>query len=259
MNVSHDTTTFYTTVGNNIIAHEDWEGQNNYLLNYRPVNGNLSFVYEYGEPEGLAPKEYIDFVVTQLFYTSNKYHDLLYRLGFDELAGNFQLSNGDKGGRGGDPVIANAQDGSGYNNANFSTLDPFFWLIRLTAVTPPDGTPGRMRMYVWDTATPYRDGDIEAGIVIHELSHGLSTRITGGPANSGCLGYGEAGGMGEGWGDALATLIRQIEEHKRFKNGTDEFSMGAWAANRVQGIRNYEYSTNSTINPSTYKTLDKVS
>lgn len=45
---------------------------------------------------------------------------------------------------------------------------------------------------------PFRDGDLEAGIVIHEYSHGLSTRLTGGPANSGCLGYGEAGGMGEG-------------------------------------------------------------
>lgn len=33
--------------------------------------------------------------------------------------------------------------------------------------------------------------------------------------------------------------------------------MGAWAANREGGIRNYIYSTNSTINPSTYKTLDK--
>lgn len=48
-------------------------------------------------------------------------------------------------------------------------------------------------------------------------SHGLSTRLTGGPANSGCLGFGEAGGMGEGWGDGLATLIRQIEEHKNFR------------------------------------------
>jgi hypothetical protein len=55
-------------------------------------------------------------------------------------------------------------------------------------------------MYLWNTATPYRDGDLEAGIVIHELSHGLSTRLTGGPANSGCLGWGESGGMGEGWG-----------------------------------------------------------
>lgn len=33
--------------------------------------------------------------------------------------------------------------------------------------------------------------------------------------------------------------------------------MGAWAANREQGIRNYKYASNSTINPSSYKTLDK--
>ncbi|KAK0434554.1 Fungalysin metallopeptidase-domain-containing protein [Desarmillaria tabescens] len=33
--------------------------------------------------------------------------------------------------------------------------------------------------------------------------------------------------------------------------------MGAWAANRAQGIRNYPYSLNDTINPSTYQTLDK--
>jgi len=243
MNVTGNVTEFATTIGNNVIAHEDWEGQNNYLNNYRPINESLTFVYDYGEPEGLAPKEYVDFVVTQLFYTSNMYHDLTYRLGFDELAGNFQADNFGNGGRGGDPVIANGQDGSGYNNANF--------------MTPPDGTSGRMRMYIWDTATPFRDGDIEAGIIIHELSHGLSTRLTGGPANSGCLGFGEAGGMGEGWGDALATLIRQIEEHHLFSNNTDTYSMGAWAANRFTGIRNFQYSTNATVNPSTYKTLDK--
>jgi extracellular elastinolytic metalloproteinase len=77
--------------------------------------------------------------------------------------------------------------------------------------------------------------------------------------------------MGEGWGDAIATLIRQIEEHHKFKcvplallraiaddrNGSDVYTMGAWAANNVRGIRNFPYSTNSTINPSTYKTLDK--
>ncbi|ODO08638.1 extracellular elastinolytic metalloproteinase [Cryptococcus wingfieldii CBS 7118] len=236
-------TTFNTTVGNNVYAHEDWEGRNNFLNNYRPLNDSHIFVYDYGAEEGLAPKEYIDLVVTQLFYTSNMYHDLLYRYGFDEISGNFQAHNFGLGGKGGDPVITNAQDGSGYNNANF--------------MTPPDGTPGRMRMYIWDTATPYRDGDLEAGIVIHEYSHGVSTRLTGGPANSGCLGYGEAGGMGEGWGDALASLIRQVEEHKNFENNTDKFSMGAWAANTDKGIRPYKYSTNSTVNPHTYKALDK--
>jgi len=106
-----------------------------------------------------------------------------------------------------------------------------------------------MRMYVWNTATPFRDGDLEAGIVIHELSHGLSTRLTGGPANSGCLGWGEAGGMGEGWGDFLATVIRSNSNYS-------DYAMGAWAANRAKGIRNYVYSLNMTVNPSTYKTLD---
>lgn len=121
MNATSNITTFYTTIGNNILAHEDWEGQNNYLKNYRPVNESLTFVYDYGEPDGLAPREYIDLATTQLFYTSNMYHDLTYRLGFDELAGNFQMDNFKNGGKGGDAVIANAQDGSGTNNANFQT------------------------------------------------------------------------------------------------------------------------------------------
>ena len=90
-------------------------------------------------------------------------------------------------------------------------------------------------MYLWNTANPYRDGDLEAGIVIHEYSHGLSTRLTGGPANSGCLGWGESGGMGEGWGDFLATTIRSNKNYS-------DYAMGAWAANRPGGIRNYPYS-----------------
>lgn len=102
-------------------------------------------------------------------------------------------------------------------------------------MTPPDGQNGRMRMYLWNTALPYRDGDLEAGIVIHELSHGLSTRLTGGPENSGCLGWGESGGMGEGWGDFLATTIRSNKIYS-------DYAMGAWAANRESGIRNYIYS-----------------
>lgn len=135
MNVTSDYTTFFTTAGNNVIAQEDWEGKSNYMLNYRPVNESMTFVYDYGEPEGLGPKEYVDMVITQLFYTSNVYHDLLHRLGFDEVSGNFQVSNHGLGGKGGDPLIANGsvssysaggnpcltpiaprQDGSGYNS-----------------------------------------------------------------------------------------------------------------------------------------------
>jgi extracellular elastinolytic metalloproteinase len=148
---------------------------------------------------------------------------LFFRYGFNEVAGNFQEENAN-GGKGGDAVIANAQDGSGYNNANFAT--------------PPDGQHGKMRMYVWNVVSPMRDGDLEAGIVIHEYSHGISTRLTGGPANSGCLGWGEAGGMGEGWGDFFATMIRLKEEHNR----DSIFGMGDWA-NGGEGIRRYKVCT----------------
>ncbi|TFY67498.1 hypothetical protein EVJ58_g1586 [Rhodofomes roseus] len=232
-----------TTWGNNVFAHENWEGRNDWEANYRPDAGeSMTFDYKYvpkkTEREDALDeaKKYINTTVTQLFYTSNLVHDLFYRYGFDEVSGNFQQHNFGRGGEENDAVIANAQDGSGYNNANF--------------MTPPDGQNGRCRMYLWNTANPYRDGDLEAGIVIHELAHGLSTRLTGGPANSGCLGWGESGGMGEGWGDFLATTIRSNANYS-------DYAMGAWAANRETGIRNYVYSLNETINPSTYKTLDK--
>ncbi|KAJ8519192.1 hypothetical protein ONZ45_g3846 [Pleurotus djamor] len=231
------------TWGNNVFAHENWEGLNSWISNYRPDGGaDKVFDFEYdpqptNRTEALGEaKKFIDVAVTQLFFTSNMVHDLYYRYGFDEVSGNFQQHNFGRGGAENDAVIANAQDGSGYNNANF--------------MTPPDGQNGRCRMYLWNTANPYRDGDLEAGIVIHELSHGLSTRLTGGPANSGCLGWGESGGMGEGWGDFLATTIRSNKNYS-------DYPMGAWAANRDQGIRNYPYSLNETVNPSTYKTLDK--
>jgi extracellular elastinolytic metalloproteinase len=56
-----------------------------------------------------------------LFYWNNIIHDLFYLYGFDEAAGNFQEYNFYHGGKQGDGVIANAQDGSGFNNANFGT------------------------------------------------------------------------------------------------------------------------------------------
>jgi len=239
---------YTTTWGNNVFAHEDWEGRNSWLNNYRPDGSltegasskDLIFDYPYNiqSKNGtyLNPKTYIDLTVTQLFYTCNLIHDLYYRYGFDEVSGNFQQYNFGRGGEEDDGVIANAQDGSGFNNANF--------------MTPPDGQNGRMRMYTWTVhGTPYRDGDFEAGIVIHEFSHGLSTRLTGGPKDSGCLGWGESGGMGEGWGDFLATIIRRGEVYS-------DYPMGAWAAGQESGIRYYPYSTNLTTNPSTYKILD---
>jgi extracellular elastinolytic metalloproteinase len=82
-------------------------------------------------------------------------------------------------------VNAEAQDGSGTDNANFAT--------------PADGSRPRMQMYIWTAPTPDRDGDIDNGIIAHEYGHGISNRLTGGPSNVSCLQNQEQ--MGEGWSD----------------------------------------------------------
>lgn len=69
-------------------------------------------------------------------------------------------------------------------------------------------------MHLWDTRSPYPDGAMDADIIIHELSHGLSMRLTGGPKNSGCLGWGEPGGMGEGWGGSSSRSMSGVDSHR---------------------------------------------
>ena len=58
-------------------------------------------------------------------------------------------------------------------------------------------------MFIWTITNPNRDGSLENDIPVHEMTHGLTTRLTGG-GTSRCLQTTEAGGMGEGWSDALA-------------------------------------------------------
>jgi extracellular elastinolytic metalloproteinase len=222
-----------TTRGNNGAAQLNPSGGSTWESNYRPTSSGRTFEYAYSTSDS-NPTNYRDASVAQLFYTANKYHDVLYTLGFTEAAGNFELNNNGQGGKGSDFVILNAQDGSGKNNANFAT--------------PADGQNGRMRMYLWDKSSPQRDCSFEAGVVIHEYTHGLSNRLTGGPNNAGCLGSTEAGGMGEGWSDFYATAIRLKQGNTR----NTDYPMGAWVNNNPKGIRTYPYSTSMTTNPLTY-------
>ena len=84
---------FTTTLGNNVFAQENWEGLNAYVDNYRPDAGSsLDFTYAY-KPKDEDTKEgrmreakhHINATVTQLFYTSNMFHDLLYRFVFQHV------------------------------------------------------------------------------------------------------------------------------------------------------------------------------
>ena len=93
---------------------------------------------------------------------------------------------------------------------------------------------------MWDYTTPQRDGAFDASIVIHECTHGVSNRLTGGPQNTKCLETLEAGGMGEGWSDSFANAV------KMKANYTRDFAcpMSPCIVNNASGIRTYPYSTN---------------
>lgn len=106
-------------------------------------------------------------------------------------------------------------------------------------------------MYIWNAGSPVRDGDFDQGVIIHEYTHGLSNRLTGGPSRANCLSTLEAGGMGEGWSDAFPTAIRIKTSDTRAKN----YLMGEWVNNGA-GIRRYPYSTSMTTNPTTYSTIN---
>ncbi|HEX8115890.1 MAG TPA: M36 family metallopeptidase, partial [Pyrinomonadaceae bacterium] len=130
-------------------------------------------------------------VVTNLFYYNNVMHDFSYGLGFTETARNFQTNNFGRGGTGNDSVRAEAQDGSGTNNANFAT--------------PPDGQRPRMQQYLFTAPAPDRDSSVDSDVVFHEYGHGISNRLIGNGSTA--LSGTQSGAMGEGWSDYWATTL----------------------------------------------------
>jgi extracellular elastinolytic metalloproteinase len=98
-----------------------------------------------------------------------------------------------------------------------------------------------------------RDGDFENGIVLHEYGHGVSIRLTGGPATN-CLSGDEQGG--EGWSDYFA-MVMTLDP--TIDSGDGQRGMGPYALfqNNRQGagIRPAPYSRNMEIQPFTYDSI----
>ncbi|MBL0129111.1 MAG: M36 family metallopeptidase [Flavobacteriales bacterium] len=220
------------TRGNNCYAQED--ADNNNSGGARP-SGGATLDFDFPLDLTQAPATYLDAATTNLFYWNNIVHDVWYQYGFDDPAGNFQQNNYGRGGAGNDYVNADAQDGSGTNNANFGT--------------PPDGSSPRMQMYRWTYTTPNRDSDLDNGVIAHEYGHGISNRLVGGPANTNCLGNVEQ--MGEGWSDYFG-LMMTMEPGDQ---GTDGRGIGTYVMGQPvtgPGIRPSPYSTNFSVNSYTY-------
>lgn len=107
------------------------------------------------------------------------------------------------------------------------------------------------------SAGPNLDGDIDNGIVTHEYGHGISNRLTGGPANSSCLNNKEQGG--EGWSDYVALMMTTNWSTTALNDSTVPRAVGNYAVglpNTGSGIRRYPYSYNMTTDPLTYANMD---
>lgn len=214
--------------GNNVITRNETPMGNTDGTAYE-TSSNLTFDYRQDPTQEPTTSDNMNAAIVNAFYIVNTIHDISYtyvpslplllifaimltfvlpvRYGFTEKTFNFQSNNFGKGGKGNDRITVSVQDKAGMDNADFST--------------PPDGQSGHMRMFLWDYTTvrhlpppllpfdnddigqPGRDGALENSIVVHENTHGITNRMTGGGTGR-CLQTMEAGGLGEGWSDAMA-------------------------------------------------------
>ena len=139
------------TVGNNVQAYEDATNINGPASDNSFAQATSPGTFDYPLDLTKFPKDYQRAVIVNLFVWNNYMHDVFYHYGFDEINGNFQEGsyNRFKGPEAsgannwdGDEVQAEAQDGSGLNNANFGTL--------------VDGFEPTMQMFLWG-ASPFGD------------------------------------------------------------------------------------------------------
>lgn len=103
------------------------------------------------------------------------------------------------------------------------------------------------------TSGIYADGDIDNGIISHEFGHGVSARLTGGPANASCLFNKET--PSEGWSDWFALMLTTDWSSATLTDGTIKRPIAAYAMGQTTeggGIREVPYTTDMTINPATY-------
>ena len=367
---------FFITRGNNVHAYTDIDANNVADPGSSPDGGG-TLTFDFPLDLSQQPSTYRPAAVTNLFYWNNVMHDVTHAYGFNELSGNFQVNNYGLGGLGNDDVRAEAQDGSGTNNANFGTpvdglrprMQMFQWTHPLpnivtvtsgpaagdymasraqfgapltiggvagTAVVANDGvgatgdgcqplvgfpagsiaiidrgtcefgfkaltaqTAGASGVIIANNApgdpitmgpglvgnlvtipavmvtqadgtlfkanvplsvtlrlnalnSINRDSDLDAGVITHEYGHGISNRLTGGPATVSCLNNAEQ--MGEGWSDWFAiTLTTRPSDTATTPRGIGPYV--SYQPADGDGIRPTPYSTDMSVNPSTYASV----
>jgi hypothetical protein len=235
------------TSGNNAIV-----GQN--LLGVIPFpavaatkasNGDFSFPLQLG-PGAPNPLQFADAVNTNLFFWVNRAHDLFYRAGFSEAAGNFQNENLGRGGIGGDRILAFSHFGA-QAVSSARRMNAFF-----TTPDVIDGTPAYIAMFIGDggAGSFFTDGSLDSGVIVHEYAHGVSLRLLPRGYDSYHL-----SAMGEGWSDYFGLEFTTAEgAPPEGVFGVGEYFFQTWS----QTIRTRPYTTDLAANPLTFAELGRV-
>lgn len=239
------------TDGNNVEAGPDLMAPNGVDA---PIMGspNRVFIFDYNPPplgsDQPSTTSYRSGDSTNMFYWVNVFHDRLYSAGFTEAARNFQEDNFGRGGIGGDRISAEAQD----LTTNFSA--------------GADGLRPHLQVQTFTQITPARDGALEGAVFLHELTHGLSSRLIG---NGTGLGGIRAGGMSEGWSDFYALMMVSTANdsvggiYPLSPYVSINFSV-LGTDNYYYGIRRFPYAVKTTVggpmnrphNPLTFADID---
>jgi Zn-dependent metalloprotease len=226
------------TEGNNARVFFNPEGTSNAGdLIQADAQGNFDFPLDLAK----SPLDSFKASATNLFYWVNTAHDRFYGLGFTETSRNFQLDNGGRGGMGGDAVRAETLRGASAGVRNNAFFSPTL-----------DGSPPLLATLMW---TPVISGTLteldssyDAGVIIHEYTHGVSTRLSG-TDNSLGLRSSQGGGMGEGWSDFFAVSF--LDDGASPPDAPH--TAGSYVTVRpTRGVRSHPYTTRFDLNPLTF-------
>ena len=191
------------TLGNNVDAYVDLSGPDGFSVgDFRASTTSANTfdrTYDVNQAPGVSSDQRMA-AITQLFYDNNFFHDWYYDSGFDEASGNGQTNNFGRGGLGGDAIRAEAQDFSGTNNANMST--------------PPDGSPGRMQMYVFNLA-------------------GSGVTVTAPPSIAGPYAAGIATGFGTQTFNVTGDVVLGVDGAAPVNDGCSALTNGAQVAGKI--------------------------
>jgi hypothetical protein len=186
--------------------------------------------------------------IVAAFYATNWLHDYFHAAGYDETAGNPQLSNLGRGGEPCDPLIVHA--------AFFTTF----------TFPGSEGVSPVMDLGLNARSASRRDSAVDFTVLAHEWGHTLIGRVAGGTAPDDGLGNLQGGALHEGIADFVAMLVNvsNVDPHATYAIGAytnldyverrPTLPPGEAPADAMYyGIRRYPYSLDLANNPLTFQ------